>query len=85
MAKRSIIRARIEPSVKNDAEAILQALGISATEAITLFYRQVVMHRGLPFLIKLPNETTRNAMQDALAGQHLTEWENLEDLRAKYR
>ena len=61
MSKTKMIRVRIEPSVKHDAEVILQDLELSVTEAITLFYRQVVMYRGLPFHVRVPNESTRNA------------------------
>jgi DNA-damage-inducible protein J len=85
MAKTETIRARVEPELKRDAEAVLKALGLNASEAITLFYRQVALRRGLPFEIKLPNETTRAAMRDALDGKDLTEWSDLEELKAAHR
>jgi DNA-damage-inducible protein J len=78
------IRARVEPELKRDAEAVLKALGLNASEAITLFYRQVALRRGLPFEIKLPNETTRAAMRDALDGKDLTEWSDLDELKAAH-
>ena len=46
--------ARIEPDLKSQAEAILAALGISASNAITMFYKQIVLQKGLPFEVKLP-------------------------------
>ena len=58
MAKTGMIRARIEPEVKREAEELFAALGLSATEAITLFYKQVAVHRGLPFEVRLPNTAT---------------------------
>jgi DNA-damage-inducible protein J len=66
MAKTETIRARVEPELKQEAEAVLKALGLNASEAITLFYQQVALRRGLPFEVKLPNEATRAAIQDAL-------------------
>ena len=54
MAKSANLYARIEPEVKEQAEAILNALGISASNAITMFYKQVILQRGLPFEVKLP-------------------------------
>lgn len=54
MAKSANIYARIEPDVKEQAENILSALGISASNAINMFYKQIIMHRGLPFEVKLP-------------------------------
>ncbi len=54
MAKSANLYARIEPEVKEQAEAILNALGIPASNAITMFYKQVILQRGLPFAVKLP-------------------------------
>lgn len=56
MAKSANLYARIEPDLKEQAETILSALGISASNAITMFYRQVVLQRGLPFEVRLPAE-----------------------------
>jgi DNA-damage-inducible protein J len=82
MAKSETIRARVEPELKREAEEVLKALGLNASEAITLFYRQVALRRRLPFEVKLPNETTRAAMRDALESKNLTEWSDLEELKA---
>ena len=84
MAKTETIRARVEPELKREAEGVLKALGLNASEAITLFYRQVALRRGLPFEISLPNELTRAAMRDALQGRDLTEWTDLEELKATH-
>ena len=54
MEKSANLYARIEPEVKEQAEAILNALGIPASNAITMFYKQVILQRGLPFEVKLP-------------------------------
>lgn len=54
MAKSANLYARIEPEVKEQAETILNELGIPASNAITMFYKQVIMQRGLPFDVKLP-------------------------------
>ncbi len=54
MAKSSNLYARIEPDVKEQAEAILAALGIPASGAINMFYKQIILHQGLPFAVKLP-------------------------------
>ena len=51
MAKEAMIRARIEPQLKAEVEDIFQELGLSITEAITLFYKQVRLNRGLPFKV----------------------------------
>ena len=54
MAKTANMYARIEPDLKSQAEAILSALGISASNAITMFYKQIVLQKGLPFEVTLP-------------------------------
>ena len=84
MAKTETIRARVEPELKQEAEAVLKALGLNASEAITIFYRQIALRRGLPFAVKLPNATTRRAIRDALEGEDLTEWADLEELKATH-
>ena len=53
MPKTAMLTARVEPRLKTDAEEILGELGISAGSAITMFYRQIVIHRGLPFSVTL--------------------------------
>lgn len=53
-AKSANLYARIEPQVKEQAEAILSSLGVSASSAVNMFYKQIVLHRGLPFDVKLP-------------------------------
>lgn len=55
MAKSANLYARIEPEVKEQAETILSALGIPASNAINMFYKQIILHKGLPFEVKLPD------------------------------
>lgn len=56
MAKTANLYARIEPEVKEEAERILDALGVPVSNAINMFYKQIIIHRGLPFDVKLPVE-----------------------------
>ena len=84
MSKSETIRARVDPGLKQEAEAVLKALGLNASEAITMFYRQVALRRALPFEVKLPNATTRAAMREAMEGENLTEWADLEELKATH-
>lgn len=53
MAKTATLTARIDPELKKEAEEILSALGIPSSGAITMFYTQIVQHRGIPFEVKL--------------------------------
>lgn len=54
MAKSVNIYVKIEPDIKEKAEEILTKLGIPASLAITIFYKQIIFHKGLPFDVKLP-------------------------------
>lgn len=54
MAKTANLYARIEPEVKEEAEEILAALGVPASNAINMFYKQIIIQRGLPFEVKMP-------------------------------
>jgi DNA-damage-inducible protein J len=69
MAKSQMIRARVEPGLKQEAEAVLEKLGMTPTEAITLFYKQVSLYRGLPFPVRMPNAVTRRALKAARRGE----------------
>ena len=71
-AKPDMIRARIDPDLKVRAEAILQAIGLNASDAIRLFYSQITLHQGLPFDVRIPNAETRKAIRDARAGTNVT-------------
>ena len=55
MAKSGNIFVRIEPQVKEQAEAVLDQLGIPMSNAVGMFLHQVVLQKGIPFEIKLPN------------------------------
>ena len=54
MARTANVFARVEPGVKEQAEKVLDELGISMSNAVGMFLRQVVLQRGIPFEMKLP-------------------------------
>jgi DNA-damage-inducible protein J len=51
--KEAVVRARVDEKLKRDSEVILRRLGISQTEAIRMFFSQVVLRKGLPFAVSL--------------------------------
>jgi len=83
MGKSSTIRARIEPDLKDKAEHIFHQLGLTTTQAITLFYKQVELKKGLPFDIVIPNEITRKTLDDTDAGLNLIICDNTKDMFKK--
>ncbi len=62
------IQARINPDVKAEAQKIFEKLNISMSEAISLYFTQVALHKGIPFKIKIPNDLTVTTIQNAENG-----------------
>lgn len=83
MPKSATIRARVEPQLKERAEAMLDEMGLSVTAAITLFYRQIIQRRALPFEVRLPNAATRRAMQAARSGRGVIAAGSIDELFSK--
>jgi DNA-damage-inducible protein J len=83
MAKTDTLRVQIEPKLKAEAERILDELGLDADDAIRVFYKQVVLRKGLPFDVAIPNEATRRAMRDVQQGRGLTRYKDASELRGK--
>jgi len=78
--KDALINARIESGLKQDVEQILKQLGLSATQAITMYYQQIRLNNGLPFEVKLPGEETRKVIEESRKGINVDDF-SLEELR----
>ena len=57
MANTSVVCARIDNDLKDRAENILSKLGITPTGAVQMLYSQIVLHNGIPFELRIPEET----------------------------
>jgi DNA-damage-inducible protein J len=69
MSKSAFLTARIEPKLKHSASRVLAKVGVSTTDAITMFLRQVVLRGGLPFDVRVPNSATGTANEELEAGR----------------
>ena len=67
--KEAVVRARVDKKLKHDSETILRRLGISQTEAIRMFFSQVVLRKGLPFAVSLQVRTTMICFSRAPSGK----------------
>ena len=85
MSKTAMIRARSDSGLKKDVERIFRQLGISTTEAINIFYRQVKFYKGFPFDIRIPNAQTLKAMEDVDRKDHLIQCDDLKDMLKKLK
>ncbi len=83
MTKTAMIRARIAPDLKSESERILKRLGLSTTEAITLFLTQIKLHKGLPFKVEIPNKTTRATLKRTDDGKELVKCDDAGDMFKK--
>ena len=75
-----MIRARVEEKLKFDVGRVFEKLGLSTTEAITLFYKQIKLHNGLPFSVKIPNKTTKRIFAETDKNKNLIKTKNSKNL-----
>jgi DNA-damage-inducible protein J len=80
MPKTVQITARVDPKLKRETEEVFDELGLSTSQAITLFFKQVKMRKGLPFAVSIPNAETRQSIDEALAGKNLHEAKGIDEL-----
>lgn len=83
MTKTTMITARVDPKLKRETEKILKNLGLTTSQAITLFFNQISLRQALPFAVAIPNTETAKAIDEALAGVDLSEAENVDALFAE--
>ena len=68
MNKTATISVRVKPEIKSKAETVLDKLGLSITDAITLYLQQISLRQAIPFQVELPNAETLKVIADADAG-----------------
>ncbi|MDQ1298523.1 MAG: DNA protein [Campylobacterota bacterium] len=61
---------RIDPDIKNKAAEYLKQMGLTTSEATRLFLHSVVLHKGLPFELRIPNDETAEAINEVKAGKN---------------
>lgn len=83
MSKSAMIRARMAPDLKTHAESVFARLGLNATQAITLFYKQVELRNGLPFDVVIPTATTQRTFDSSDAKRDLTLCKDADDMFEK--
>ena len=83
MSKTTMITARVDPRLKRETEKVLKSLGLTTSQAITLFFNQISLRQALPFAVSIPNTETAQAIEQALAGVDLHEVESVDALFAE--
>jgi DNA-damage-inducible protein J len=65
------INARIDIHTKKEAAEILNALGLTMSQAISVFFKQIILTKSIPFELKVPNEETIKTFKKTDAGKGL--------------
>jgi DNA-damage-inducible protein J len=72
MSENSIVRARIDESTKNEAAAVLKAMGLTVSDAFRMMMVRIAREKALPFEPLVPNDETIEAMKAARRGELVT-------------
>jgi len=82
MPKSAVVTARVDPKLKHEAERIFAEIGLTTSQAVALFLKQVGLRNGLPFSVRVPvpNDTTRVALDDARERRDLATYETTDSL-----
>ena len=80
MSRTATVRARIDPDLKSEVEELLSDLGVNTTDAINMFFSQIRLHKGLPFMVRIPNDITRRTFEATDNGKELHSHESLDEL-----
>ena len=80
MSRTVTVRARMAPGLKSDVEVLLGQLGVTTTEAITMFFSQIRLRKGIPFSIEVPNNSTRRTFETTDRSEELHAYKNLDEM-----
>lgn len=84
MAHSAMLRARIDEETKAQGDAVLEAIGLSASDAVRLLYKRIIAEQAFPLELKVPNAATRAAIKEAHAilRARTARFDNADDLIA---
>lgn len=80
MSSSATIQVRIDEPTKAQAKSVFNALGMSLSEGVCLFLRQVIMHQGIPFEVKIPNALTAKTLEESEKGIDLHKAASVDEL-----
>ena len=81
IAANAVVRARIDGSIKEEATAVLAAIGLTPSDAFRILMIRVAREKALPFAPLIPNEETIAAMKELEKGK-LKSFTSIDDLMA---
>lgn len=78
--KTATVRARVEPELKLEVESVLNDLGLSVSEAIEIYLRQIKLVHGIPFDVRIPNKITQKTFEHTDRAEDLNCYESVKDM-----
>ena len=80
MANKTMVHVRVDAETKSKAQSILNKLGMTLSEAIVLYLKQIAFHSGIPFEVKIPNELTMRTIEKSERGEELHEASSVDEM-----
>jgi len=84
MSQSAVVHARIDQATKAATEKVLDSLGMTPTEAIRLFYRQIAIRKSFPLELHVPNKLTASVLSKSDKNQDIQTFETAADLYASW-
>jgi DNA-damage-inducible protein J len=84
MLQSAVVHARIDHATKIATEKVLSTLGMTPTEAIRLFYRQIAIRESFPLELHVPNELTASVLTKSDQNQDIETFDSPSDLYASW-
>ena len=82
MSQNSVVRARIDENIKEEAATVLATMGLTVSDAFRMMMTRIAREKELPFEPLVPNKETLNAMREARQGKNLKSFNTVDDLMA---
>ena len=81
----SMLHVRMDSEMKRKAMAALAAMGLTASEAVRLFFHRIAVDQAFPLELKVPNRQTRRAMAESeeMMRQGTARFANADDMFAE--
>lgn len=84
MSQSAVVHARIDQATKTATEKVLDTLGMTPTEAIRLFYRQIAIRKSFPLELHVPNKLTASVLAKSDKNQDIETFETASELYASW-
>jgi DNA-damage-inducible protein J len=84
MSNSAVVHARIDQATKTATEKVLDTLGMTPTEAIRLFYRQIAIRKSFPLELHIPNKLTASVLAKSDKNQNIERFDTTDELYASW-